>query len=68
MAEIVNLRQFRKGKVREQRAATAEQNRVLHGRSKNEKQRDRLLAEKAERLIEGHRRESTSDTSAPDKD
>ncbi len=68
MAEIVNLRQFRKGKVREQRAAMAEQNRVLHGRSKNEKQRDRLQAEKAERLIEGHRRESTSDTSAQDKD
>ena len=68
MAEIVNLRQFRKGKVREQRAAAAEQNRILHGRSRTEKQRDRLQAEKAERLIEGHRREPTTDTPALDKD
>ncbi len=67
MAEIVNLRQFRKGKVREQRAAAAEQNRALHGRSKSEKQRDRLQAENAERLIDGHRRETTTDFPAPDK-
>ncbi|HEV2507536.1 MAG TPA: DUF4169 family protein [Mesorhizobium sp.] len=67
MAEIVNLRQFRKGKVREQRAAAAEQNRALHGRSKNEKQRDGLQAEKAERLIEAHRRETASDAPTPEK-
>lgn len=66
MAEVVNLRQFRKGKAREQRAAEAEQNRALHGRSKNEKQRDKLLAEKAQRLMDGHLREtgpSSSDKS-----
>ena len=62
MAEIVNLRQFKKGKAREQRAAAAEQNRALHGRSKSEKLRDKLQAEKTERLIEGHRREMASDT------
>ncbi|MCG7508123.1 DUF4169 family protein [Mesorhizobium retamae] len=63
MAEVVNLRQFKKGKAREQRAATADQNRALHGRSKSEKQRDKMLAEKAERRIEGHRRETASDSS-----
>ncbi|ETK06030.1 hypothetical protein T229_00825, partial [Tannerella sp. oral taxon BU063 isolate Cell 5] len=31
MAEIVNLRQFRKGKAREDRSAEAERNRILHG-------------------------------------
>lgn len=63
MAEVVNLRQFKKGKAREQRAATADQNRALHGRSKSEKQRDKMQAEKAERLIEGHRRETASGSS-----
>ncbi|MFE0015201.1 DUF4169 family protein [Mesorhizobium sp. NPDC059054] len=63
MAEIVNLRQFKKGKAREERAAAAEQNRALHGRSKSEKLRDKLQAEKAERLIDGHRREPGSSSS-----
>lgn len=63
MAEIVNLRQFKKGKAREQRAAAAEQNRALHGRSKTEKLRDKLQAEKAERLVDGHRREPVSPSS-----
>ncbi len=67
MAEIVNLRQFKKGKAREQRAATAEQNRTLHGRSKSEKQRDRLMAEKAERLVDDHRREPAAGTPSTDK-
>lgn len=67
MAEIVNLRQFKKRKAREQRAAVAEQNRALHGRSKSEKQRDELEAEKAERLVEDHRREPASGTRSTDK-
>jgi hypothetical protein len=52
MADIVNLRQARKQKVR-----LAEQNRALHGRSKAEKQRDRIVADKAENFVAGHRRE-----------
>ena len=38
MADVVNLRQFRKQKARSDREAQAEQNRALHGRTKAEKQ------------------------------
>lgn len=61
MAEIVNLRQFRKGKAREDRAHEAERNRALHGRSKTEKQRERLEADRAASFVDGHRREPASD-------
>ena len=57
MAEIVNLRQARKQKARDEKLRAAEQNRALHGRSKAEKQRDRLIADKAENFVAGHRRE-----------
>ncbi|TPK70851.1 DUF4169 family protein [Mesorhizobium sp. B2-4-15] len=55
MADIVNLRQARKQKTREDKARVAEQNRALHGRSKADRQRDRLTADKAEKFIAGHR-------------
>lgn len=55
MADIVNLRTARKHRARAEQERTAEQNRVLHGRSKAERERDRLAAEKAENFIEGHR-------------
>jgi len=57
MAEIVNLRQARKRKARDEKARVAEQNRALHGRSRAEKQRDSLVADKAEKFVAGHRRE-----------
>ncbi|MER9297128.1 DUF4169 family protein [Mesorhizobium sp. M0621] len=57
MADIVNLRQARKQKARDEKVRVAEQNRALHGRSKGEKQRDRLIADKAENFVAGHRRE-----------
>ncbi|TPK71674.1 MULTISPECIES: DUF4169 family protein [unclassified Mesorhizobium] len=55
MADIVNLRQARKQKARDNKARVAEQNRALHGRSKADRQRDRLIADKAEKFIAGHR-------------
>jgi len=55
MADIVNLRQARKQKARDEKTRVAEQNRALHGRSKAEKQRDRLIADKAEKFVAGHR-------------
>jgi hypothetical protein len=55
MADIVNLRTARKHKARAEKERTAEQNRAVHGRSKAERERDRLTAEKAESFIEGHR-------------
>ncbi|BCG79773.1 DUF4169 family protein [Mesorhizobium sp. 113-3-3] len=57
MADIVNLRQARKQKARDEKTRVAEQNRALHGRSKAEKQRDRLNADKAEKFVAGHRLE-----------
>ncbi|QKC83124.1 DUF4169 family protein [Mesorhizobium sp. NZP2077] len=55
MADIVNLRQARKQKARDEKLRVAEQNRALHGRSKAEKHRDRLIADKAETFVAGHR-------------
>jgi hypothetical protein len=57
MADIVNLRQARKQKARDEKVRVAEQNRALHGRSKAEKQRDRVIADQAEKFVAGHRRE-----------
>ena len=39
MADVVNLNRFRKRKRREAEAAEAERNRVIHGRTKAEKQK-----------------------------
>lgn len=58
MADIVNLRQFRKQKARADGAAKAEENRALHGRTKAEKLRDRVDAERSARFIDGHRLEA----------
>lgn len=62
MADIVNLRQARKQRARDEKARVAQQNRTLHGRSKADKQRDRLMADKAEKFVDGHR------LSSPGKD
>lgn len=60
MADIVNLRQVRKQKARDEKTRAAEQNRALHGRSKADKQRDRLIADKAEIFVAGHRLDPSS--------
>jgi predicted nucleic acid-binding protein len=57
MAEIVNLRQARKRKARANKERAAEENRILHGRSKSEKARDAEVARKSRNFLEGHRRE-----------
>jgi hypothetical protein len=51
-AEIVNLRQFRKGKVRSEKDAAAEQNRISFGRTKSEKQLTTALNEKAGKTLD----------------
>jgi Domain of unknown function (DUF4169) len=45
MAEIVNLRQARKARARVAAGETAAANRVRFGRSKGEKERERMEAE-----------------------
>ncbi|PZV35368.1 DUF4169 family protein [Mesorhizobium kowhaii] len=61
MADIVNLRQARKQKARDEKVRVAEQNRALHGRSKAEKKRDRTIADKSDKFVAGHRREPLGD-------
>lgn len=56
MADIVNLRQFRKRRARGQAAEKAEQNRVNFGRSKSERQRAELDNTRARNFIDGHKR------------
>ncbi|MBT1156201.1 DUF4169 family protein [Aminobacter anthyllidis] len=57
MADIVNLRQFKKQKARTERETLADSNRALHGRTKAEKQRDQLTSERADKFVDGHRLE-----------
>lgn len=55
MTNVVNLRMARKQKARSEKEQAASENRALHGRSKAEKLRDRIEAEKANSFVEGHR-------------
>ena len=61
MGDVVNLRQARKQKARSEKERLAGENRALHGRSKAERERDRLTADKTEKFIAGHRREKPDD-------
>lgn len=64
MNDIVNLRQFRKQKTRESREKQAEQNRILHGRTKVEKDFARQEAKKAERFLDNNRLEKRDEPDA----
>ena len=55
MGEIVNLRRERKRAAREQEAAKAAENRVLHGRSKAEREAEAARQNLDERRLEAHR-------------
>jgi hypothetical protein len=57
MADILNLRQARKQKARLEKERDAARNRTLHGRTRAEKDRDRLSAATSDRFLDGHRRE-----------
>lgn len=57
MAEIVNLRLARKAKARAAQQTEAQANRAKFGRTKAEKTRDRIEAERTARLLDGARRE-----------
>lgn len=65
-AEIVNLRQARKAKARNEKERQAEQNRLTFGRTKAEKSLTRALNDQAEkRLDQGHLGKASED--APEK-
>ena len=61
MAEIINLNRARKARQKAATRATAEANRRLHGRSKAERDTTRIERKRAERHLEGHKREDDHD-------
>lgn len=52
MGDVVNLRQFRKAKVRGEKEKQADQNRLTHGRTKAEKSLTSALNEKDARKLD----------------
>jgi hypothetical protein len=65
MGEVVNLRRFRKGKMRAEAAAQAAENRAKHGRSKTERDAASKSRTLGERKLEGHRRAPKDDEPSP---
>ena len=66
MGNVVNLNRFRKKKQRAEKAKQAEINRVKHGRTKGEKEREHADRERAARMLDGKRLEPPSEAaSAP---
>ena len=57
MAEIVNLRQTRKRKARDEKDKEAEANRLAFGRTKAEKQVTKLEKTRADKSLDGHKRD-----------
>lgn len=64
MAEIVNLRQRRKQKARAEKEAAAAQNRLTHGRRKDEKDATTAEQSRLRAKLEGHKK-SDGDGSDP---
>ncbi|HWU72508.1 MAG TPA: DUF4169 family protein [Sphingomonas sp.] len=57
MADIVNLNRARKAKARGEAQTTAAANRIVHGRTKAEKQAAKAEAERRARELDGAKRE-----------
>lgn len=55
MGHVVNLHRVRKKKVRAAKEAKAAENRLVHGRPKGDRERDRATKEKMRLVHEGHR-------------
>lgn len=58
MSEIINLNQKRKARARVEKDARAAENRIRYGRTKQEKQTEKAKAEKLQRHVEAHKRET----------
>lgn len=57
MTEIINFNKKRKAKAKADKEKTAAENRYKFGRTKEEKKKDKVSSERAEKHIEGHKRE-----------
>ncbi|TLP48459.1 DUF4169 family protein [Cohaesibacter sp. CAU 1516] len=64
MTEIINLRQARKARNRQEKEKQAEANRALFGRTKGQKAKDKAEADKLNRHLDGHK---LTTLSRPDK-
>jgi hypothetical protein len=61
-SNVVNLNRFRKNKQRAEKAKQAEINRIRHGRTKGQKERERADQERAARMLDGKRLEPATET------
>lgn len=57
MAEPINLNKARKAKARADKSQRASENRIKHGRTKAEKQRDRVETERNIKTVDFSKRE-----------
>ncbi|RYE01933.1 MAG: DUF4169 family protein [Sphingomonadales bacterium] len=57
MGDLVNLRQARKARDRKARAAEADANRALHGRTKAERMADAAERQRVAQMLDGAKRE-----------
>ena len=57
MAEIVNLRQARKAKARDEKAKAADANRTLHGTPKHLRNLAKARGDKAKRDHDAHKKD-----------
>lgn len=65
MGDLVNLRQARKRKQRDEKSRKADQNRALHGRTHGERQLSDHERKTADKQLDGHKR---VDAAAPGAD
>jgi Domain of unknown function (DUF4169) len=64
MSNILSLSKARKAKARSEKESTAAQNRILFGRTKAEKLKDKAEKALAEKRIEAHRLPSSDKSDA----
>ena len=64
MAKIVDLNRFRKEKERAEKAAKAAENRAAFGRTKAQKESEKVRSDKAKKTLDQHRREDGDDPGA----
>jgi hypothetical protein len=57
-AQIINLKSIRKRKARAEREATADANRLKHGRSKHERQHQEAQRSLDDRHLDAHERDT----------
>jgi hypothetical protein len=55
MADVINLKRFKKRSEREQSAKQADANRARFGRTKSERAADEISSDRASRLLDQHR-------------